>query len=783
MAARIAEPERPANILGEVGVKPYSDLSLKNFFERPVKIDNFIWANSNAANTIVWSSSISSALESVDMWVKKYDGYRNVRGTAVLRVQVNAQPFQQGRLLLHFLPVASHMDSGVTMTPYVKMHNFDLVTKTQQPNVELDCRDASCVLRIPYSTPTQWYDTKDNLYDWGTAYLSVLSPITDAATASADVTVWLSFEDFEMCAPYYPQSSSGANLRGRTPRRSNQSEEVDKMQSNSISSALSTVSSGLSIVSGIPVLSTFTEPAAWAAKFASNIAAALGYSKPIMDLSVSPLAIRPYRNFANSEGLTAGESLGLVSNPSVATMVGTSGTSVDEMSFDFVKQVPAFAKAYSWSTSDAEDTAIFGMLIGPDTIPLKTLHSEAVTTDTTKYLTGAPFICMAQKFQYWRGSIRITLKFIKTQYHSGRVLIDFQPITRITENGPNNLNSAYILREIVDIRESSEITLELPYLHNSEYLPVHQVSGYLSVRVLNQLKAPSTVASTVSVLAFCSGGPDFELQFPALEDRYPFTPQMDVSPTTTIVNKPIGDSIVGGRDTIHAQACMGDNFEHVSQIISRFSQVLQPYAVSGTSNNAALASNQKFSFFPFFMGSMKAAASYAAGADGAQLMGDNMSYFGSAYAYQRGSVMIAVTSSSNDSMVYGQAVATSKQFSENQYTYMYMDASDPALSGKANLAGSGGTISENSPSPGVAVIRTRDGPIFTCPMYHLNPVRLNQFFAQSQAYTNTLWQQGFNVHFQITGSVAPTDQKLFRAAGDDFRFTYFIGFPPIAYSF
>jgi hypothetical protein len=90
--------------------------------------------------------------------------------------------------------------------PWTAAHNAGLTQKTQHPNVEIDCNDSSGVIKIPYVTPSSWYDVNQAIYDWGTVYLDVLSPLNTGSGGETNVeyTVFLHFENFELDAPYAP---------------------------------------------------------------------------------------------------------------------------------------------------------------------------------------------------------------------------------------------------------------------------------------------------------------------------------------------------------------------------------------------------------------------------------------------------------------------------------------------------------------------------------------------------------------------------------------------------
>jgi len=76
------------------------------------------------------------------------------------------------------------------------------------------------------------------------------------------------------------------------------------------------------------------------------------------------------------------------------------------------------------------------------------------------------------------------------------------------------LNSAYALRAIVDIRTEDEITFELPYLIQSDYIKNDVASGRIDILVLNDLRGPESVAQNIDVQVFYRAGDDFEYAVP-----------------------------------------------------------------------------------------------------------------------------------------------------------------------------------------------------------------------------------------------------------------------------
>lgn len=131
--------------------------------------------------------------------------------------------------------------------------------------------------------------------------------------------------------------------------------------------------------------------------------------------------------------------------------------------------------------------------------------------------------------------MKFTFKMIRSKYHRGRVQISW-------DRSANNLNEGATLGNlntfstIMDLDETDEVTIVVPYVQNRQFLstsvishsnavlwstsstPPNQglsnfVNGVINVRVLNRLTAPEA-SSDVELLVFVSAGDDIEFAAP-----------------------------------------------------------------------------------------------------------------------------------------------------------------------------------------------------------------------------------------------------------------------------
>jgi hypothetical protein len=152
----------------------WGDSDIKNFLAKPFLIKQGTWHTSDTfSGGALYSGSIAAALNGNAYWTNKLQGYMLMRAKAVIRLVINANPFQQGKLVLGVMPLASHFTSPDP--GFASRHISTLQGFRQLPCVEIDCRDTVAILEIPYIAPNNWYNLKTTHYDWGTIYLNVLS--------------------------------------------------------------------------------------------------------------------------------------------------------------------------------------------------------------------------------------------------------------------------------------------------------------------------------------------------------------------------------------------------------------------------------------------------------------------------------------------------------------------------------------------------------------------------------------------------------------------------------
>lgn len=770
-AAEKTQSVRAVTLDSSLAVVPTDLASIRDFMSKPYQISAFPITSSDIRNSValtvrvfdyVYGSSVPN------VWKNKMSGYNLIRGTACLKIVLNAQPFQAGRLLLHFLP--NERDFSVQNTGYTKIHNTFLCSKTQQPCVEFDIQDGTATLEVPYIAPELWF-SRTNGYDWGTFYLSILSPIASSASATVNATAFLSFKDFELAAPIYgPESGVTAHQK---------KERAREKPVGIASSFMGSLSKTADILVGVPIIGEYASVFSTVAATASTILSWFGWSRPIDSAKSLTVKQHPQYQGFNFNGSNASDVLAMDSMNQLDAMNDFAGSHVDEMSFSYLKTIPAYIRNFSWSTSNNAGLSIFR--INADMSSLTESSSVPSGTGNAYVSASPPFVFLSRYHRYYRGSVILTLKIVKTQFHSGRLAVSFTPSTSNIPTG--NQQSTYVYRDIIDVSQSDTFSFTLPYMHPAPFLSTgwndnsegsESIFGTFDITVLNPLVAATTVSTSVDILVYASAGPDFTLSALSSVTLPIYKPEMNTD--FPRVEGPIGDSSIAQPSTAPHSLCTGEVFLSVKQLY----QLLRPMSVLGYNLPTAdtpVAGFTSYRIYPFAnsIPVVNPVSFSAPSLELAAMCCDYISELSHGYAYSRGGVRVVDPRSSLPS---GTSSTTSAYLSPTggpTQSYISSASNFPSLINVISAS------TGNFLSP-LSVRTTQTGSIDTIvPHYGRTPMRLNYPIYYGSAAVPI----GPDVPDTMLNVAYPTpasSNRLFpfamRSGADDYATGYFLGFPP-----
>lgn len=523
--------------------------TIKDFLERPILVDSGLWTENQTQGQQLFTANFPEALIANPMFRQKAEGFVGLRADMEIVLQVNSQPFQQGRLLMHYIPYAQYTPNKVAMI------NYSLHGRTGCPRVDLDLSVGTEIkLAIPYVSPHAYYNLITGQGSFGAIYLTVYSQLKDpaAANGSVEYSIWVYLKNVDI---QYP---TGANIyTGAAPNKITIARDIEKgvsyqyirkiltdktytngmekafaqmgpeikqmKEEGTISKGLGQLGTALSTFSKIPLIGPYLRAPAWLSNTASNIAMHLGFSKPLVQGLVEENKLRTAARMANFNGVDTSYQLGLSASNEIQTIPGLAGSKVNEMDINVIASIPNFWSQFSWTTTNPTGTVLWDNYVTPYKV-----KQEPGTNPARFVCTFLGFL--ANIFAYWRGSLVYTFKFVKTNFHSGRLQISFIPFYYNSTISTGTPDTTKAQRMIVDLRTSTEVSFTVPYVSSRPWMfcartesavlgtngvdMYNSVLGIIRVEVLNQLVAASSVTPSIDVLVEVNGGPDLTFAGP-----------------------------------------------------------------------------------------------------------------------------------------------------------------------------------------------------------------------------------------------------------------------------
>lgn len=547
------------------------DSDIKRYLSKPVEMLVGTFNGSDGPLTFAPWIDFPRALIKKDLYYQKLKGYLGFRATIHLKLQVNGQRFQQGRYMLCAVPVAGAPLSGRT-SGYADYHAVSKVQRSQLPHAEIDiATQTSCELVLPYSSVYDYYDMQLSAPDTNTPTTHLVrifpySSIESASSTNAKFTLWAWFEDIELIGQALPVVFQ-SNLNKSQPAN----EEAKKANIGPVESVALAVSKASTILGKVPMLSSYTTPIKWVSDSVAGLANIYGWSAPRDSSHTTRVKHNVYAFATNVDKYDNSMPLGLTTTNSVSVLPGVGGINSDDM--DIVSLCSRFSwiKSETWTTGLGEGNLILSLNAGMWPITPLTAIYPAPSSGTITLYHYSPAQYVSTHFAFYRGSIVFRLKFVKTEFHSGRISIEFNPTSSDYSSALITDDVApYLYRDIVDIRGLVDYTFEVPFVHNSPYLPTDfNVSNYgkIEVRVVDPLIAPTSVAQSIGVIVEHAWGDDIEFAVPNKKLSCAFDDNAIVFES--------GFPTLGGMKRRQAQldtaeACIGEKIVNLRSLLKRF---------------------------------------------------------------------------------------------------------------------------------------------------------------------------------------------------------------------
>lgn len=486
--------------------------TIPGFLERLYEIDNFQWAATSPAGTVLKQYRFPDILLSQPALSRKAYNFFGLRAGVELVVLVNKQKFQQGNLLISHLPGAKYnaAKDAMCQTTTPTASSANLATLTGMPRANLDLMDATkAVLKVPYASPFVYYNLLSGDGTIGDFYITVYSPLQDiASSGTVSVQVMARFIDVDL---QFPAGNSLASF-SKTPKVESLYGEF--VQKPDLTTLANLVKEGTAIMQQVKDGSF---------RFQMN-------SETVRTQNFKPRALP---NMAVSDESNNAHLLSL-STKNFLPSINMGEASKQEHSFSKIVQIPVYNSRFEISSSQNAGTNVW--------------KKRVTLLDYTNYAPDGSIgvdypTYIGQNFSKWRSSFKFHFRFVKTQFHSLRIRIFFAPNASTVVGVDRNA----VISKIIDLEVNNFAEFEVPFIWPHPFLnndiDFPYSLGMIGVDILTKMVHPDTVKNAIEVIVERSAGTDFDVNLPREFRYFPFDPRVDEGLAAVSGKNPLPDLV------------------------------------------------------------------------------------------------------------------------------------------------------------------------------------------------------------------------------------------------
>jgi len=555
------------------------DADLGNFFNRPLKIEEFNWG----LNVVFTDDFNPWALYFNNTRVKnRIANFNLLRCKLHLKFLVNGTPFHYGRIMVGYNP----LDSFDETSGFAGLISQDLVQLSQRPHIFINpTTSEGGDMELPFFWHKNYLSIPNEEWDqMGKIFFRTINNLRHANGGDTPVTIsvfaWAT--DVSLSIPtsvepttLQPQakdqniaskgsSKPKATMKAKSKPKTSMSSSDEHKEANKsgmISGPATAIAKAAGALKMIPMLTPYATAAEFAAEKTAAIAKLFGYSRPAVTkdpepfkpVGNSPLALTTVPDMVNK--LTVDDQQALTIDTRIAG-VG----SEDTLAIKGIAGRECYLTSFFWDTGDNPESLLWNARVNP------CLWAESGSGDASAY--HFPPCCMvAMPFKYWTGSMKFRFQVVRSAYHKGRIKVVYDP----NFFASNEYNTNYL--EVIDISEKDDFTITVgngqgktllehldPGLDGESegystnlYTADNKGNGVLGMYVVNKLTTPDELnGGTISINVYISMGDDFEVFVPEHKfmDFTPF-PRLDLQSTDSPIppsedteqgNAPLADS-------------------------------------------------------------------------------------------------------------------------------------------------------------------------------------------------------------------------------------------------
>lgn len=712
---------------------------IRSFLARPaIVLDGNIGAATPVG--VVSSGRIANFIHSRPMYLDKLKGVYSLRYTTILHLKINATRFQAGCLMLCWVPTGGSLDAEHAVRLPINFSNRNQYTQTMHVKADF-AYDSAVTLRIPFISDryscTYTSDPAGNTGNWALYLYSPLNFLTGSNVVP--YTLYMSFEDVEMFGAVVPQSNMAIG-GSKKKKRDHLSKEMS--DTGPVSSALSMAATISTAISSVPLFAPIAAPAAYVFSALSGIASIFGWSNPRMIQKVERRTIQDFPFSCNYDSGNLSMPLGLSVSSHLGVVNGFAGSSVDEMSVDFIKKRYGHFASVTWTTAQADGTILYTFDVNPNALFVNSTTAAAISMLPLGYLGR-----VAQKYT---GGFKFKIHIFKTPFHSGRLALVVSPIAGYSPVTTTLANMEFLSKAVVDITDYNIFEVTIPWLATETWLPTTTSMARFQIIVLDQLIAPGDVGTSVAMEIEVCGADDFQIAGMSNNALQPAVAQsgLDLDCDTLHVN--IGESSVLPITYMKNSDCIGETFVSLKNITNTYRATNVEYNLTEILGL----------FIKPYAFNYKTAAAVTIGSR------EYISAIATLYGLFRGSMNISIYTDSTVEHTIVTAMqapsantALASTFVNNRAGILGNLATRQALSFKGRTTAAHVNVPYYSETPSSSVSDY---------LYSLNPIGSNATDLSNNISVGVLVNA-------VTATVIRT--SLFRGGGDDFQLGLFMSIP------
>jgi hypothetical protein len=461
---------------------------LTQLTQRPQFLSTTLWDSSQVAGTVIASFEVPFALLNSKAMAPAWAGSVFWRGTPRVMLQLQSNQFSAGCLIVVWCPL---MDAATASQVYggrlgsSNLARFMKMYPNTNPTIEFE---------IPFFYPQTHMDTRQSSNFLGTLIVMVhnaLSVGPSAPVTSIPLTAYASFKESEFAVlnPKTVVSQGGVQAKYYSTSNTTNIEHV-------VSSVIDVPNSTSDSFAG----------------GATDLKMPAKADKPNVCITPMPLVSRILGNLANNVDIEYAQNLDLpaASVPMVSTSVA--GLAFDEMSISRMQKMPGYITTFQVTASQITNDVLYT----GDLCPCAEFFGLAAgSTFDLSLLSYASL-----PFSYWQGDLVVDLEVIGTAFHICKLAIcshyGFEAAGLTVEESMGQYTTVFDVNGYATLKVVFPWRSPTPWkkVCNGTYADASPFSmGQFSVRLLSPLQYNETVASSIDVNLYLSGGQNFRTTF------------------------------------------------------------------------------------------------------------------------------------------------------------------------------------------------------------------------------------------------------------------------------